>query len=262
VFGAALASVLSQCVAFLFCTARIFKIEYVRLNKEAWGYDHRLVKEMASFGIPLALQYVIINLGGMIVQSTINDQGGAFVAGYTAVNKLYGLLECSAISLGAAFTTYASQNFGAGNFKRVRRGVNVAMLLAVGVALFLLVTVLPLRYLLPKLFIDTSEIGSADAVNVAARYLTNMILSLPILYLVYVHRNNLQAIGNSSWSLISGIMEAVSRVVMAKLIFGFCGADILFYIEPVAWLMAWVFVLIPYYIYQKKLMPAKQSCSL
>ena len=194
----------------------------------------------------------------MIVQSSVNAQGSSFVAGYTAVNKLYGLLECSAISMGAAFTTYASQNYGAGNFGRVRRGVNVAMILAVGVALILLLIVLPLRYILPQLFIDTSEVGAADAIDVAGRYLTNMILSLPILYLVYVHRNNLQAIGNSSWSLISGIAEALSRVVMAKLLFGAVGVEIMFYIEPVAWLMAWLFVLIPYYCYQRKFLPLKQ----
>ena len=259
VFGAALASVMSQCVAFLFCTRRIFRIEYVKLDRAAWAWDGQLAGEMARFGIPLAIQYVIIHLGGMIVQSTINDQGSSFVAGYTAVNKLYGLLECTAISLGAAFTTYASQNYGAGNYLRVRRGVKVAMALAVGVALVLLAIVLPLRELLPQLFIDMGEAGAADAIDVAARYLTNMILSLPILYLVYVHRNNLQAIGNSTWSLVSGIAEAVSRVVMAKLFFDIAGVQIMFYIEPVAWLMAWLFVLVPYYFYQKKLLPISKS---
>ena len=255
VFGAAFASVLSQCVAFLFCTFKIFTIKHVRLTRSAWAWDSRLAKEMAAFGIPLAIQYTVIHLGGMIVQSTVNSQGGAFIAGYTAVNKLYGLLECSAISLGAAFTTYASQNYGASNFGRVRRGVNVAMLLAIGTALLLTVTVLPLRSLLPRLFIDMSEVGAADAIRVAAKYLTNMILSLPILYLVYVHRNHLQAIGNSSWSLISGIAEALSRVIMAKLLFGSVGVEIMFYIEPVAWLMAWLLVLLPYYYYQKRLLP-------
>ena len=89
-------------------------------------------------------------------------------------------------------------------------------------------------------------------------YLTNMILALPILYLVYVHRNNLQAIGNSSWSLVSGIAEAASRVVMAKLFFDLAGVEIMFCIEPVAWLMAWLFVLLPYYYYQRKLLPVKK----
>ena len=86
VFGAAFASVLSQCVAFLFCTVKILKIEYVKLDKAAWAWDRALTGEIAKFGIPLAIQYVIVNLGGVIVQSTINDQGGSFVAGYTAVN--------------------------------------------------------------------------------------------------------------------------------------------------------------------------------
>ena len=258
VFGAALASVLSQCVAFLFCMVKILKIEYVKLNRSAWTWDGRMAKEMAAFGIPLALQYVIINLGGMIVQSTINDRGSSFVAGYTAVNKLYGLLECSAISLGAAFTTFASQNYGAGNFKRVRHGVNVAMVLAVSAALTLTVIVLPMRELLPQLFIDTTDEGAADAIRVASSYLTNMILALPILYLAYVHRNHLQAIGNASWSLVSGIMEAVSRVVMAKLLFDAVGVEIMFYIEPAAWLMAWLLVLFPYYYYQRKRLRIKE----
>ena len=240
------------------CLVEIFKIDCVKLDKDAWAWDGLLTAEMAKFGIPLAFQYVIINLGGVIVQSTINDQGSSFVAGYTAVNKLYGLLECSAISLGAAFTTYASQNFGAGNFKRVRRGVNVAMVLSVLMAMVLMTVLLPLRYLLPQLFIDTLEVGAADAIHVAARYLAHMLMGMPILYLVYVHRNNLQAIGNSSWSLISGIAEAASRVIMAKMFFALAGVEILFYIEPVAWLMAWLFVMFPYYYYQRKLLVIKK----
>lgn len=255
VFGAALASVMSQCVAFIFCTVKIFKIEYVKLDKAAWAWDKELAGQILRFGLPLAIQYVVIHLGGMIVQSTINDQGASFVAGYTAVNKLYGLLECTAISLGAAFTTYGSQNFGAGNYKRVRKGVSIAMVLSVVVATALMLLVLPMRRLLPQIFIDLAEPGAPQAIDVAARYLVNMMLSMPILYLVYVHRNNLQAIGIASWSLVSGIAEAVSRVVMAKLCLPFTGVEILFYVEPVAWLMAWLFVLVPFYFYQRRLLP-------
>lgn len=255
VFGAAMASVLSQCVALVFCAVKIFRISIVKLDKAAWQWDGALSGEMAKFGIPLALQYVIINFGGMLLQSTVNLQGAAFVAGYTAVNKLYGLLECTGISLGAAFSTYASQNYGAGNYLRVRKGVNVGMVLAVGMAMILASITLPLRRLLPQLFIDMTEPGAAEAVDIASRYLMRMILSLPILYLVYVHRHNLQAVGNSSWSLISGIAESVSRVVMAKVLFDVVGVEILFYTEPVAWLLAWLFVLVPYYWYQKRKLP-------
>lgn len=254
VFGAALASVLSQLFSFLYCAARIRKIEYVRFDKAARTWDWKLCWEILGFGLPLAVQYVIINLGGVIVQSTINIQGSNFIAGYTAVNKLYGLLECSAIALGSAFTTFASQNFGAGNYARVRKGVNTGMLLAIGMSLVIMAITLPLSRVLPQLFMDISESGAEEALDTASHYLTNMSLGLPILYLVYVHRHNLQAIGNSSWSLISGFGEAAVRVAIAKLIYPFVGVTSLFFIEPFAWLAAWLFVLFPYYYYQKRIL--------
>ena len=255
VFGAAIASVTSQLIAFLYCLAKIRKIEYVKFDKQILNWDWKLAWEILRFGLPLGIQYIIIHLGGMIVQSTINFQGSSFIAGYTAINKLYGLLECTAISLGNAFTTFASQNYGAGNYKRVRSGVNTAIFLAVGAALVIMAVALPLNQVLPQLFMDVSQAGAQEALDVASRYLIIMALSLPVLYLVYVHRNNLQAIGVASWSLISGIAEALVRVILAKLFFSWLGTEVLFYIEPLAWLAAWLFVLVPYYYYQKRRLP-------
>lgn len=257
VFGAALASILSQLFSFVYCALKIRKIEYVKFDKAALVWDWKLSWNILSFGLPLAAQYVIINLGGVIVQSTINIQGSSFIAGYTAVNKLYGLLECSAIALGSAFTTFASQNFGAGNYTRVRKGVNTGMVLAISASLVIMAITLPLNRVLPQLFMDVSEAGAEEALTTAGHYLVNMSLGLPILYLVYVHRHNLQAIGIASWSLISGIGEAVVRVVIAKVIYPWVGVDALFFIEPFAWLAAWLFVLVPYYIYQKKILVTK-----
>jgi len=255
VFGAAIASVTGQLVAFVFCLLKIRKIEYVKLDKQARTWDGALAREILVLGLPLAMQYIVLHVGGMIVQSTINMQGSSFIAGYTSINKLYGVLECTGISLGNAFTTFASQNYGAGNYKRVRSGVNTAMLLAVGASLVIMAVALPLNKVLPQLFMDISNEGAEQALDVASRYLIHMILSLPILYLVYVHRNNLQAIGVASWSLVSGIAEALSRVIMAKAMFPVMGIGVLFYIEPVAWLFAWVFVMVPFYFYQRKRLP-------
>lgn len=255
VFGAAIASVTAQLAAFLFCLFRIRRIEYVSLDRQAFNADWALVKEILFFGLPLALQYIIINLGGVIVQSTINAQGSAFIAGYTAINKLYGLLECTALSLGSAFTTFASQNFGAGNFRRMRKGVNTEILLTLAAAAGMMVIVLPLNRVLPQVFLDVSDADAGIALDVAGQYLIRMGISMPILYLLYVYRSNLQAIGNASWSLISGIAEALSRVLMAKLLFLWIGAEVLFWVEPVAWVFACLFVLVPYYVLQKTTIP-------
>lgn len=255
VFGAAFASVISQLIAFLYCMIKICGIQYVKFDKKDMYWEWKQAKEILFFGVPLAIQYIIINIGGIILQSTINDQGSSFIAGYTSVNKLYGLLECTAIAMGSAFITFASQNYGARNYKRVRNGVKTAMILAVCSSIIIMIIVLPLNRSLPMLFMNVTDNGVEESLNVASRYLINMTISLPILYLVYVHRNNLQALGVSSWSLISGIAEALVRVVMAKIIYRGIGVDTLFFIEPFAWLAAWLFVMVPFYFYQKKELP-------
>lgn len=253
VFGAALASVLSQMVAMLFCVVRILKIECVKLNREAWRWDGKLFTQLLLFGLPLAIQYVTINIGGMVVQSTINLQGSSFIAGYTAVSKLYGMLESTAISMGAAFTTFVSQNFGAGNYQRVRKGVRTCVYLA----LVIMALVLPLRTILPQLFIDAAEAGATEALAVSVRYLTIMVLWLPVLYMVYVYRSQLQSMGDSMWSMISGFGEAAVRVLMGKAVVVWLGSGALFYVEPFSWLTAGLFVLIPYYCFRNKMLPAE-----
>lgn len=78
---------------------------------------------LMKLGFPLALQHILIAVGGMVLQSVINPYGVELVAGFTATNKLYGLLESSAISFGFAITTYMAQNYGAGRMDRVRLGI-------------------------------------------------------------------------------------------------------------------------------------------
>ena len=259
VFGAAFASVLSQLVSFVYCIVKILKVEYVKFDREALTWDWQMAWEIFSFGVPLALQYIIINFSGMMLQSTINTQGKDFVAGYTAVNKLYGLLECSAIALGNSFTTFVSQNFGAKNYKRVRNGINTSIFLAVGAALALAAVTLPLNRILPQLFMDSSKQDITAALDVASRYLIRMIASLPVLYLVYVHRSALQGTGDSKWSLISGILEAVTRIAMATVVFDLLGVTGLYWSEPVSWLSAWLFVFIPYCFYKKTHLPVQEE---
>ena len=127
VFGAAIASVMAQLVSFLYCLRQIRKIDCVRITKSMWKPDWRLCGEMLRFGLPIALQFIVIAISGIVLQSTVNTQGSLFVAGFTATNKLYGLLESTAISIGLAFATFFSQNYGAGNHRRIREGVRLGL---------------------------------------------------------------------------------------------------------------------------------------
>ena len=141
----------------------------------------------------------------------------------------------------------------------MRNGVRTCNILAVITSCVIMVPVLLLRSYLPQLFIDIHESGAAEAIAVAARYLTNMALCLPFLYLIYVYRSNLQSIGDSLWSMISGFTETLARVGMARLVFLWVGRDALFFAEPFAWFISLITVLIPYYFYRKKRLPLEDG---
>jgi len=252
VFGAALASVLSQMVSFLYCLWVIFRMECITLNRKSFLPNLPLLRGMTAFGIPIALQYIVIALGGIIAQSSINMQGSMFVAGYTATNKLYGLLESSAISLGIACSTFLAQNYGAGNYARFRQGVRSAVLIVLAMAAAVTGFALLLRKHLLRLFLDVSEAGGTQAMEIGIRYLTIMASCLCILYLIHVFKNALQAMAIAKWSMISGLLECVVRIFMAKVALLWMGSDALFLAEPAAWFSALIPVILAYYCYQRK----------
>ena len=252
IFGTALASVLAQLIAFLYCLWRILKTDFIRLDRKTCQPDFAMTKELFAFGLPLALQYIIINVSGMVLQSTVNLQGSIFVAGYTATNKVYGLLECSAISLGFSATTFFSQNFGAKLTDRIHTGMKATVGIGIGMAVFIGGLMVLVGRPLLSLFIDQSETGASQALTISHRYLMTMSACLIILFLIYAYRSVLQSMGTSIPSMISGFTECAARVLMAKGLYAWLGQDSLYFAEPVAWLGSLVFIMGAYYVLRSR----------
>lgn len=256
IFGAALASLMAQLVSFLYCLMVLRKVECIDLTPEIWKPDRRMLGSMLGFGLPVAIQSIVTSLGGIILQSSINVQGSAFIAGYTATNKVYGLLESSAISPGLSCSTFVAQNYGAGLYERVRQGVRASVRIVILMAMVVSGAALLFREPLLQLFLDVKESGGPEALAIAVRYLTIMACSLIILYFLHVFRNALQAMGIAKWSLVSGIAELIARIGMSKAVIHIIGSDALFLSEPVAWLGALLSVLLPYLWYQRTVLRA------
>lgn len=254
VFGAAIASVVAQLFSFLFCLIRIRKVEYIQFENNDWKFNSKMTVEMLAFGLPIALQMIVIAISGMALQSAINLQESIFIAGYTAMNKMFGLLESSAFSLGAASSTFFAQNYGAGRKERVRSGVRTSVIISVIMAVCVMVIMLLVGKYLLQMFINTTEEGATEALQIGFRYLIIASISLVILYLIHVYRNAMQALGSSFWSMISGFAECAVRIFMSKGVVLLLGTGVLYFVEPVAWLGALLFIMIPFYFYRKKLL--------
>ena len=174
-----------------------------------------MLKKLFSLGSPLAVQNMVIHIGGMVLQSIINTYGVAFLAGFTATNKLYGALELAAIAFGYSIATYTGQNMGAEKIKRIKKGIRAATVLAIATSLAITALALIFSRPLTSLFINAGSENAQEALQVAMSYLAVLAVFLPILYLLNIYRSALQGLGDTITPFLSGMMELAMRLACA-----------------------------------------------
>ena len=252
VAGAAVATLIAQVVAAVYCYIALNRIGGLKFKKEDFVMEKHRTQHLLKLSLPLAFQNAIIAVGGMIVQFVVNGFGVLFIAGYTATNKLYGLLEMAAVSFGYAISTYVGQNVGAGEYKRLKSGHIASLVVSIATSLVITAAMLVFGKIFIGMFLSGTpeEIEAAGAV--AWRYLLFMSLALPALYLLYVYRSALQGMGNTLIPMLSGILEFVMRTGMVLGLTTFVGSDGIFWAEISGWIGAAVLLGISYYIIMGK----------
>lgn len=253
VAGAAGATVIAQLIAGIICVTKILKLPILHFGRNEIDNNREVSVNLFKIGMPVAAQNIIISLGGMTVQMVANGFGMSFIAGFTATNKLYGLLEVAAISYGYAVTTYVGQNYGAGLMERIKKGIRSAVGLSITTSVIIAGVMILFGRQITMLFIssDVPELVEA-AGNTAYDYLTVMSVCLPILYLLHLYQAALRGMGNTVMPMISGIIEFITRVSVSLVVGKIGFAYGLFGAEVAAWTGAMSFMLVSYYYLFKK----------
>lgn len=248
VAGAAAATVIAQVFSAIYCLISIKKVSVIKLERGDFKPDSSTAFALLKLGAPLALQYAIISVGGMVVQSVINKYGMLFIAGFTATNKLYGILEIAATSYGHAVTSYVGQNLGAKNIKRIKQGMHsatwVSLVTSAAIAVFMLV----FGKLLLGLFISGTAYEVEESMKIAYHYLSVMSICLPILYMLHIHRSALMGLGDTMIPLCSGFAELAMRIAIAVFLPLRMGQEGIFYAETGAWTGAAILLVAAYFV--------------
>ncbi len=128
VFGAALATVLSQVVSAVLVTLSLVRADTVyRIELKAIRFYRDKLRMILAIGLPAGIQSNMYTLANMFLQSSINSFGTVAVASWTAFGKVDGFYWMISGAFGVSITTFVSQNFGAGKYDRIRRGVKVCL---------------------------------------------------------------------------------------------------------------------------------------
>ena len=245
--GAAAATVIAQAFSALYCYHCFRKIDVLHLSRKDFMPERSMTFRQLRLGTPLALQNIVICVGGMVLQSIVNNMGVLFIAGYTATNKLYGILEVAATSSGYAISTYMGQNLGARKFGRIRKGMRSALIMSVIISAVIGLSVMALGKPLLSLFITGTVEEVAESMKYGYEYLIVMCLGLPVLYVLHAYKNALQGFGNTISPMISGFAEFIMRTGAALILPAFVGYWGIFLAEVLAWAGADVILLFGYY---------------
>lgn len=240
--GAAWGTLLSQLCASFCCIAALRKIEQARVKPQNRKLKGQMILEQVKLGVPMGFQNIITAVGGLTVQSVVNGFGLLFLAGYTAANKLYGLLEIAGSSYGYAISTYTAQNAGAGRNDRIRSGVRAALAIGMVSACLMSFVMVFFGKSILRLFIADERIEIGAAVLTGYWFLCILAAFFPLLYAVYILRSCIQGMGNSVTPMLSSLIQVGMRIVCAVWLTGFIGNTGVFWGEVMAWIGADVFL--------------------
>ena len=246
--GAAIATLIAQFISCVYCFVHIKKLDILKLSREDFRELGPLVPKMLFLGTPMCLQNAIIAVGGMIIQTEVNRFGLVFLAGFTASNKLFGILEIAGTSYGFALVSYVGQNLGAKKHDRIRKGVNQGVLIAILTSMVIGGIMLLLGPWFISCFISGTPQQVAESSVIAYQYLSIMSIALPSLYILHAYRSSLQGLGDTVVPMLSGILELVMRTSLVFTLPHFIGPKGIFFAEVSAWIGAAVMLAIAYYI--------------
>ncbi len=236
--GVAIATIIAQGISAILSYIYIrVRFPMFHLSREDWKLDMRLCIRLMRIGIPGAVQFSVCAIGVIIVQGAINGFGSDTVAAYSVGGKIENLVTQFFPAIGMGISTFAGQNLGAGNLKRIRQGfrTSFAIMAAGAVAAFIVIraAAVPFSYI----FMDpeTTDPSIIEQASVYARTISWFFIPLGM---IFIYRTGTQGLGSGIIPMISSILELICRAAAAftlPLALGYIGICLS---SPAAWVVA------------------------
>lgn len=136
VTGVAVATVISQLVSAALVAFTLMRTSMpYRLELKKIRFSGDIFRRIVRIGLPAGLQSVMYSASNIIIQTAINAFGTDSVAAWTAYSKIDGLFWMIMGAFGVSITTFVGQNFGAGQYGRMKKSVRVCLGMALGASL-------------------------------------------------------------------------------------------------------------------------------
>ena len=229
------ATVLAQLIAMLLCVIYMFKrYEVLRFSKMDIVFEKNLIGKMMASGCSMGLMGSLVSIGSVALQTAINTFGTDIIVAHTAARKVTELFMLSFSVLGTTMATFCGQNLGAGQIKRIRRGIRTA----IGMAWIWCIGVIIVTNLFaPAMISVLTSSTKPEVVDTASLYLRINTTLYFVTAMITIIRNSMQGIGDRVTPIISSMIELVGKVVIVIVLVPKLGYMGVIVSEPIVWVL-------------------------
>ena len=236
--GAAWATVISQYAAAvglaLYCAGKMAPF-WPKAADRHW--DRSIFKEMCNLSLMTSVQQSIMNLGILAIQGLVNSFGTVIMAAFSIAVKIDTLAYTPVQDYGNAFSTFVAQNYGAGRWDRIRKGVRLSLWILLFFCGLISAIVWFAAAPLMGIFVDASE---TSVIAEGVRYLRiegSLYIGIGILFLLYGYY---RAINSPFMSIVLTVISLGTRVALAFLLAPLpeFGVSAIWAAIPIGWFLA------------------------
>ncbi len=255
VFGVGVATLCAQAASAALCFV------YARrriplLNAGRLAVDRDLLRAILRYGSPAALQLSLVSFANLTITRLINSFGPAAMAGVTAAARVDQLAIMPVSNISMALSTFVAQNMGAGQERRARKGLRLALLYMLALSVLTTLCLIARGPQLISLFLNENEAGTPEILRVGLEYL-NIIVSFYFLFaFLFAFTGFYRGVGDAVIAMAFPVASLTVRTVSAYMLVAWAGMgpEALAWSIPVGWGLC---SLVSYFYYKTRLWRGK-----
>lgn len=236
VAGAAAATVIAQYASGGGLTLyTILRCRELLPRREDLHFNGRILRELADLSLLTCAQQSAMNFGILLVQRLVDSFGPVIMAAFAAAVKIDSFAYLPVQDFGNAFSTFAAQNYGAGQTERLRQGFRTATAVSAAFSCAISAMVVLFARPLMRIFVQA---GETEVLAAGVRYLRiegAFYAGIGCLFLLY---GFYRAVQRPGMSVVLTVISLGTRVALAYALAGPVGEAGIWAAIPIGWFLA------------------------
>ena len=202
--GAAYATVFAQVISVVISFAMIRKKELpFEFGWEDVRIDKNKLRKMSGFGLPIALQDLLVSISFLIILAIVNGLGVTASAGVGVAEKVCAFIMLISSAFAQSISAFVAQNYGAGKLDRAKKALyyGASVSFAIGILMFFISFFH--GSILAQIFSNDPEVVAA-----AADYLRAYSIDCIFTALFFCYTGFYNGIGKTRFVMLQGIAGA------------------------------------------------------